>query len=353
MHSTEATFTPISTVGEFGLIDRIQAVLGKPADGDILKSIGDDAAVYRIGEGRVHVVTTDALIESVHFDRTFAPMKHLGAKSIGVNVSDIAAMNAIPRFATIALGLPHDVSVEMVDDFYQGMKTACEAYGVALLGGDTTAAQKMTISVTVIGEAREDQVVYRSGARAGDKLCVTGDLGGAFAGLRILLDQRAMLQRIGQDYKPDLKEFGYVIRRQLTPAARMGIVRAWHQAGIQPNALIDISDGLASEVLHLCRNSGVGALLDAKALPIHEETRRAAAHFSQDADTYALYGGEDYELLFTMPEETLARMEASTFKVIGTVTDASEGVRIQTPEGAVIPLENRGYRHFGGGSDAG
>ncbi len=353
MPSTDPTFTPVTSVGEFGLIDRMAAVLGDSADPELLKGIGDDAGVYRVGPGRVHVVTTDALIESVHFDRTFSPMRHLGAKSIGVNVSDIAAMNALPRYATIALGLPHDVSVEMVDEFYAGMKTACEAYGLTLIGGDTTASQKLMISVTVIGEADEDRVAYRSGAKVGDVLCVTGDLGAAFAGLRVLLAERAQLQRAGDEYRPDLKDYTYVIRRQLTPTARLGVVRAWHGAGIRPNALIDISDGLASEVQHICRNSTVGALLDASTLPIHAETRRAAGHFAQDADTYALYGGEDYELLFTMPADTLTKMDPTTYTAIGAITDASEGVRIQTPEGAVIPLENRGYKHFGGSSEGG
>jgi thiamine-monophosphate kinase len=351
--SSDVSFTPLSAVGEFGLIDRMRDVLGESGDADLLQGIGDDAAVYRVGAGRVHVVTTDALMEGVHFDRTFSPMRHLGAKSIGVNVSDVAAMNAIPRWATIAIGLPHDVSVEMVEDFYRGMRSACEAYSVVLVGGDTTASQRMVVSVTVIGEATEEQIVYRRGVRPGDRFCVTGDLGGAYAGLRILLDQREMLQRIGEDYKPELQEFSYVIRRQLTPTARLSTVKTWHAAGIRPHALIDISDGLASEVQHLCRQSGCGALLDARALPIHPETRRAAAFFGQDPDTYALFGGEDYELLFTLPEEVLAELDPDSYTAIGTATEASEGIRIQTPEGAIVPLENRGYRHFGGGGAAG
>ena len=346
----DTPFTPVSATGEFGLIDLLTEELGPPHDPDIIRTIGDDAAVYKIDDERVHVVTTDILIESIHFDRAFMPMEYLGVKAIAVNVSDIIAMNARPRFATVALGVPHDVSVEMLQTVYQGMKKSCDAYGVTLIGGDTVASQKMTLSVTVIGEAHEADIVYRHGARIGDVLCVTGDLGASYAGLRLLLDQHSRLQKSGNGFKPALDEFKYVIQRHLTPTPRFTALKAFKKAGVKPNALIDISDGLASEIQHLCRMSHCGALLNAANLPIHAETRKVAQHMSQDADTYALYGGEDYELLFTLSSDDLEKLPDGTCTPIGTITQ-DESVLVETPEGALIPLQGKGYQHFGGPSD--
>lgn len=341
-------FTPINEVGEFALIDRMGAVLEATADEDVLIGIADDAAVYRIGEGRVHVITTDALIEGVHFDRLIMPMEHLGFKSISVNVSDVAAMNARPRYATIALGLPNTVSVEMVEAFYRGIRRACEAYGLTLVGGDTTAARAMTISVTVVGEAAEEAVVYRSGARPGDALCVTGDLGAAYAGLKVLLEQRKEMESAGESFTPDLAPYEYVIQRQLAPRARLDVVRDWAGRGVRPRALIDISDGLASEVHHLCNRSGCGAVIHAAAIPVALETRDVADRFAEDVDTYALFGGEDYELLFALSLDDLDRLDPQSFNVVGEFTTAGAGVVVQTPEGETIPLGAGGYQHFGG-----
>jgi thiamine-monophosphate kinase len=340
-------FTPISELGEFGLIDRMAAVLGESVEPDLIMGIHDDAAVYRVGEGRVHIVTTDALIERVHFDRSFTPMEYLGFKSMAVNVSDIVAMNGIPRFATVALGLPDSMSVEMVEAFYRGLRRAGEVYGVAIVGGDTTAAHRMVASVTVVGEAAEEAVVYRHGARPGDLICVTGDLGGAYAGLKVLLDQQRALQEQGEQFESDVEAFQYVIRRQLLPQARLDVVRDWRERGFQPNALIDVSDGLASEVHHLCRRSGCGALLYGAAIPLDLETRTVADVVAEDVDTFALFGGEDYELLFAATETGVERLDAKSFTVVGIFTEASEGVRIRTPEGAILSLEARGYQHFG------
>lgn len=350
MQPTPSSFTPVSETGEFGLIDRLDQILGMPSDESVIRTIGDDAAVYRIGDGKVHVVTTDALIENIHFDRAFMPMEHLGVKTIAVNVSDIVAMNATPRYATISIGLPHDVSVEMVESIYTGIKKACAAYNVSLIGGDTTAAQRMTLSVTVIGEAAEDDVVYRLGAHIDDVVCVTGDLGASYAGLRVLLEQRAALQNNGIEYVPALDDFRYVIQRHLTPTPRLTTLQVMKKAGVRPTAMIDISDGLASEIQHICRLSHCGARLRAEDLPIHKETRATAAHFAQDADTYALYGGEDYELLLTLRPEDLEKLPAGTVTAIGIITD-EEDIHIQTPEGALIPLKGRGYQHFGGPTD--
>jgi thiamine-monophosphate kinase len=339
--------TPIQDLGEFGLIDRMQAVLGAPSDDDLLMGIGDDAAVYRVGNGRVHVVTTDALIEGVHFDRAFMPMAYLGVKTLAVNVSDVVAMNALPRYATLALGLPTGVSVEMVEAFYEGLRQACAQYGVHLIGGDTTAARQLTLALTLIGEADEAAIVYRRGARPGDLLCVTGDLGAAYAGLKILLDQREQLRTQGEAFQPDFTGTRYTVGRQLTPVARLATVQDWATRGVRPHALIDISDGLASEVHHLCQQSGCGARLRIPALPIELETRVVADLFQDEVETYALFGGEDYELLFALAPDDLDRLDPEGFTVIGQFTPAETGIQAQMADGTLFPLDAGGYQHFG------
>jgi thiamine-monophosphate kinase len=344
-------FTPINTIGEFGLIDRLSTVLGDPADDEIIIGIADDAAVYRIDDERVHVITTDGLIEGVHFDRLFMPMQHLGYKSISVNVSDIVAMNAAPRFATIALGIPNTVSVEMIEEFYHGVKRACEKYDLTIVGGDTMAARHLTITVTVVGEARTEELVFRRGARPGDLLCVTGDLGSAYAGLKILLAERTKMREQGEDYRPELAEFQEVIQRQLMPTARLDVVNDWVRRGVRPSALIDVSDGLASEIHHLCSQSDCGALLHVAAIPIAFETRDVADHFEDDVDSYALFGGEDYELLFAISKEDSEKLDPTSFNVIGEFTDASFGIQAQMPEGDLIPLSPGGFNHFDGGGE--
>ncbi len=343
----DSSFTPITETGEFGLIDQLDQLLGAPSDQSVLRTIGDDAAVYQVGEGKVHVITTDALIENIHFDRAFMPMEFLGVKVIAVNVSDVVAMNAKPKYATITIGLPHDVSVEMVTSIYRGIKKACSAYNMTLVGGDTTAAQRMTISVTVIGEALEEDIVYRHGAHIDDIICVTGDLGASYAGLRVLLEQRAVLQNSELNVVPALNDYRYVIQRHLTPTPRLTALNVLKDAGIRPTSMIDISDGLASEIQHICRLNHCGATLDADQLPVHEETKKVATHFSQDVDTYALYGGEDYELLLTLRPDDLEKLPAGTLTAIGKITDV-EDILIKTPEGSLIPLKGKGYQHFGG-----
>jgi thiamine-monophosphate kinase len=338
------TFTPISEVGEFGLIARMQDVLADHVPASLVQGIGDDAAVYRIGEGLVHVTTTDALVEGVHFDRTFMPMGHLGWKAIAVNASDVVAMNALPRYATVALGLPGNVSVEAVEELYGGIAAACRAYGITLIGGDTTAAPRMMVSVTVIGEAREDEIVYRRGASPGDLLCVTGDLGSAYAGIRLLLAEKDRYADTGE--QPDLRTFQYVVERQLRPQARLDTLRRWREIGVRPTALIDISDGLASEVNHLCRAGGVGALVETALLPVHLQTYAVAERYGEEPGGYALSGGEDYELLFAMPDEQVRQLDENTFAVVGVVMDTEDGVTQRSPEGEVTPLESAGFRHF-------
>ena len=359
-------FTPVSEVGEFGLIDRLQARLGDAARAsDLIEGLGDDAAVYRVGgagsdgPSRVHVVTTDALVEGVHFDRTFAPMRAVGWKAIATNVSDICAMNATPRFATVALGMPNNVSVEAAEALYDGVAQACERYGVTVVGGDVTAAPRLILSVTLIGEALEADIVTRRGARPGDLLCVTGDLGSAAAGLQVLLagkDAHATDPAAGGDgaegdaAEPagplDLTPFAYVVERQLMPQARLDRVRAWGEAGVRPAALIDVSDGLASEAHHLCAAGTAGVIVDGGALPVHLQTFRAAEQFGARAEAYVLYGGEDYELLFAASKETLDALPGDSYAVVGEFTEPEGGVQLRVPSGDLTPLAASGYKHY-------
>jgi len=299
----------------------------------------------------VHAITTDVLIEGIHFDRSFMPMEHLGFKALSVNVSDVVAMNATPRYATVALGIPESASVEMMQTLYTGMREACDAYDMTVVGGDTSGAHSLSLSVTVVGEAATDDVVHRHGARVGDKICVTGDLGAAYAGLKVLLLHRQQLQEKGDDFEPVLDPFSYVIRRHLAPPAQLKTVRDWADAGVRPSALIDISDGLASEVNHICEASGVGAMVYEPALPIHPETRNTATEFGDDVDAYALFGGEDYELVFTMAEEDLQSLDPQTYNIVGEITALSEdgpAAQIQRADGEVLPLQPSGFDHFDG-----
>ena len=347
-------FTPVADVGEFGLIDRLRATLGDAADArGLIVGIGDDAAVYRVGGGgsdgpaRVHVVTTDAMVEGVHFDRTYVPLRALGWKAIATNVSDVAAMNASPLYATVALGLPNNLSVEGAETLYRGIAEACERYGLAVVGGDVTASARLTISVTVVGEAREDEVVTRAGAQPGDLLCVTGDLGSAAAGLRVLLAGKEALAGADPDAppQPDLTEFAYAVERQLMPQARLDRVRAWAEAGVRPTALIDVSDGLASEVHHLSQAGTVGAVVDGGLLPVHVQTALAAQRFGERPEAFVLYGGEDYELLFTLPEADAPKLAPETYAVVGQIVEPAEGVTLRLPDGNRVPLEAASFRH--------
>ena len=341
--------TDISNIGEFGLIAVMRDTLGEPSDDDLVSGIGDDAAVYRVGDGEVHVLTTDTLTEGIHFDRAFMPMEHLGFKAMSVNVSDIAAMNAEPRYATVTVGLSQKVTVEMVETIYEGIREACDAYDVTVVGGDTVSAHSLSLSVSVVGEAAADDVVYRGGAKAGDKLCVTGDIGASYAGLKVLVRNRQQLQEQGEDFEPNLDPFSYVIRRHLAPPAQLKTVRDWAEAGVQPTALIDISDGLASEVHHVCEASGVGAQLYEPALPIDPETRNTATDFGEDVSVYALFGGEDYELVFTMPESDLDAVDPQSYTVIGDIEepeDPENPVLIQRADGENVPLQPGGFDHF-------
>ncbi|WP_412062254.1 thiamine-phosphate kinase [Rubrivirga sp. IMCC45206] len=349
-------FTPVSEVGEFGLIDRLTETLADATSArDLVVGIGDDAAVYRVGgagsdgASRVHVVTTDAMVEGVHFDRTYVPLRALGWKAIATNVSDICAMNARPLYATVVLGLPNNLSVEGAETLYVGIGQACERYGLAVVGGDITASARLTISVTVVGEAREDEIVTRAGAQPGDLLCVTGDLGSAAAGLQVLIGGKEAAGESGDgaaDVQPDLTEFAYVVERQLMPQARLDRVQLWAEAGVRPTSLIDVSDGLASEAHHLSQAGTVGAVVDGGLLPVHVQTALVAQRYDQRPEAFVLYGGEDYELLFTIAEADASTLAADTYAVVGQIVEPDEGVVLRLPDGNRVPLHAGGYKHY-------
>lgn len=339
--------TAIRDIGEFGLIARMKTALGTSKSKDLIIGIGDDAAAYRIDDERAHVVTTDVLTEGVHFDRMMMPMSYLGSKAIAVNVSDIVAMNAEPRHATVSLGVPDNLSVEDVESLYRGMRMACDAYDLDVIGGDTTASHGLTLSITIIGEAPINRLTFRRGAQPGDLLCISGEVGASYAGLKVLLDQRRELKEKGEAYTPNIEPFQHVIQRHLVPKARLDLIQRWAELGVRPNALIDISDGVASEVNHICSSSGVGAEVFVASLPIGLETRRVADEFGEDVDTYALFGGEDYELLFAAPNDVTDMMDEDSFRVIGRIT-ADEEVVARTAEGESFPLGMGGFQHFGG-----
>lgn len=308
--------------------------------------IGDDAAVYDLGD-RLLVMSTDMLVEGVHFDLSFMPLHHLGYKAVAVNVSDIAAMNGTPKQIVVSLGLSNRFSVEAVEALYEGIRTACDAYQVDLVGGDTTASRSgLVISVTVTGEVAKDQITYRSGANKGDILCVTGDLGAAYVGLQVL--EREKQEFMGNpEMQPQLEHYAYVVGRQLRPEARTNIVYDLRDLGVVPTAMIDISDGLASEIFHLCRRSDLGAVIYEDKLPIDKETYETAAEFQIDPNTCALNGGEDYELLFTIRQEDYEKIKNhSEIHTIGYMQEADKGKVMVTRSSNVISLQAQGWVHF-------
>ncbi|HEY5565455.1 MAG TPA: thiamine-phosphate kinase [Rhodothermia bacterium] len=346
--SDAADFTPISTLGEFGLIDRIQARIGGPRSPFTRYGIGDDAAVLELPEGARQVLTTDLLIEHVHFDRTYTPMRHLGYKAITANVSDVAAMYASPDAAVVSIGIPNSVSVEMIDSLYEGIVEAAERYGVDIVGGDISGAHKLVISVTVIGHAESNDIVFRNGAMPSDLICVTGALGGSYAGLRILQHSKEQMLSAGTGYQPDLTPHLFVIQRHLRPEARTDSIDRLRSAGIHPTAMIDVSDGLASEVRHICAQSGCSARITSADVPMDDRTRAAAASLDENPLDYALYGGEEYELLFTISPDDADDLRAveGDFTIIGACLPADGDPEIAMPDGTVQPLMVEGFRHF-------
>ncbi len=342
--------TSIQSVGEFGLIGRIREILraDEPAPA-LVVDLGDDGAAYLPKGGTAVVVSTDALVEGVHFDLTFTPLEHLGYKALAVNVSDLAAMNALPRAATVTLALPAKITVEMVEAFYRGVARAAKAFGITVVGGDTTASSgNLFVSVTVLGEAKPKTVVRRSGAKVGDVVAVSGTLGAAYAGLKVLLREKARFIRERDDFQPALADFSRLVGRHLLPEPRLDVTHALRSLKIQPTAMIDISDGLTSEAHHIAKASGVGIELDEALIPLDTDARDLATEVGEDPLEYALDGGEEYQLLLTIKPADWAKLDAAAADLtqIGTVVPAADGVTLRELEGTRRPLRAAGFDHF-------
>ncbi len=334
MSTENPKHTPLGSLGEFGLIDHITKDL-KISNGTTIKGVGDDAAVIDGGDDAI-VISTDMLVEGIHFDLMYHPLKHLGYKAVVVNLSDIYAMNAIPEQITVSLGLSNRFSVEALDDLYEGMKKACELYNVDLVGGDTCSSNKgIVISITAIGRVTKEKLTYRSGAKVGDIICVTGDLGAAYLGLQ-MLEREKQIYISQPEVQPDLEGQNYLIERQLKPEARKDSVEYMAQHGIQPTSMIDISDGLASELKHICKASGVGAFVEEKNIPMKQEAELLAIKFKLDPVTCALNGGEDYELLFTVDPSDLDKIRVMPdIYLVGEIVKAEDGVTLHTSGGNI------------------
>lgn len=338
--------TDVNTLGEFGLIDHITRDFSIHQN-TTLKSIGDDAAVIT-HEGETTVVSTDMLVEGIHFDLIYTPLKHLGYKAVIVNLSDIAAMNAIPTHITFSLAISNRFSVEAVEELYEGVKLACDLYNVDLIGGDTTSSPKgMILSVTAMGQAKKDRLVYRSGANVGDIICVTGHLGAAYLGLQILEREKSIYLE-HPEMQPDLGKHDMLIERQLKPEARVDAARYMVKEDLVPTAMIDISDGLASELFHICKQSNVGAHIEEAKVPIHPDTEEQALEFKINPITCALNGGEDYELLFTVAEKDLEKIRyMPDVNIIGEIVPRKDGIKLITTSGNFHDIKAQGWVHFG------
>lgn len=341
------SFTPISELGEFGLIDRITSKFTTRNPELLTKGIGDDAAVINLGAGQVMLVSTDLLIEGVHFDLSYMPLRHLGYKAVAVNLSDIFAMNAIPYGVTVSIAMSSRFTVEAMEELYEGVRLACEQWNVDLIGGDTTGAQQgLTISVTALGNAREDQVVYRDGAKPNDLVCVTGDVGSAYAGF-LILDREKETFLKNPEMQPDLSDFDYVIGRQLKPEPRGDVIQKLRELGVQPTAMMDISDGLAGELLHICKASNTGVTIYMNKLPIDYQTIKVSEEFNIGPGTFGLNGGEDYELVFTVPLAAYEKIKGQAeVHIIGKITDDNKQKEVILENGVTTTLEAQGWKHF-------
>ena len=336
--------TEISTLGEFGLIRHLTEGI-EPQQPSTRYGIGDDAAVIAYPAGKQTLITTDLLLEGVHFDLTYVPLKHLGYKSAVVNFSDIYAMNGTPTQITVSLGLSKRFSVEDMEELYAGIRLACEDYGVDIVGGDTTSSMTgLTISITCLGEAEPERIVYRNGAKESDLICVSGDLGAAYMGLQLLEREKVALSGADKEVQPDFAGKEYLLERQLKPQARRDIIRRLAEEHVQPTAMMDVSDGLSSELLHICTQSKVGCRVYEEHIPIDYQTAVMAEELNMNVTTCALNGGEDYELLFTVPiadYEKVSQMEG--IRLIGHVTKAELGCALITRDGQEFELKAQGW----------
>ncbi len=336
--------TEILSLGEFGLIDHLTQN-NETKNASTILSVGDDAAVID-HFGKQTVITTDMLIEGIHFDLMYTPLKHLGYKSVIVNLSDIYAMNATPTHITLSIAFSNRFSLEAMDEFYDGVYAACEKYGVDLIGGDTTSSQKgFVISVTCVGEVAPDKFVKRSTANKGDLLCVSGFLGGAFLGLTILEREKKIFAETGA--QPDLEGQDYIVGRLLKPEARYDIIEFFSDSEIIPTAMIDVSDGLSSEALHICKQSNLGCVIYEDKIPVYEDAKQFAYKLELDPTACALSGGEDYELLFTVAQEDYEKVKLNDqISVIGYMTAPEEGKHILTRGGNKHELVAQGWNHM-------
>lgn len=347
MQDPSTTRTEIGQLGEFGLIDRLTQPFHNQHSSTI-KGVGDDAAVLDTGGDQYALVSTDMLIEGIHFDLMYMPLKHLGYKAVVVNLSDIYAMNGTPSQITVSIGISNRFSVEGLEEIYAGIQLACNTYGVDLVGGDTTSSNKgLILSITALGTVDKDKVVYRSGAKVGDLICITGDLGAAYLGLQIL-EREKQLYLDQPEIQPDLEDQQYLIGRQLKPEARKDMIEAFATNNLKPTSMIDISDGLASELFHLGKQSGVGAYLEESGIPIHQDAKMMALKFQLDPTTCALSGGEDYELLFTIDPADVDRVRfLPDIYIAGEIVPAEDGFTLHTTGGKRHPLKAQGWNHFG------
>ncbi len=338
--------TDVNTLGEFGLIEHLTKNL-KTKHKSTLKGVGDDAAIIDIGNGQVMAISTDSLVEGIHFDLSYMPLKHLGYKSVVVNLSDIFAMNCTPKQITVSIAISNRFSVEALEEFYEGIQKACDFYNIDLIGGDTTSSNKgFFINISAIGIGQKNKVAYRNGAKVGDLICASGDFGGAYLGLQIL-EREKQLYLSDPKIKPDLEDQSYLIGRQLKPEARKDIIEQLDQAKLIPTSMIDVSDGLASELFHICKESGVGAFVEEKAINIQIEAQVMAIKFKLDPVTCALSGGEDYELLFTIDPSDIEKIKLfPDVAIIGEVVNKKDGIKLHTTGGNIHPIRAQGWVHF-------
>ena len=337
--------TTISSLGEFGLIRHLTENIQINNPGT-RKGIGDDAAVLEYNDKKV-LITTDLLLEGIHFDLTYVPLKHLGYKAAIVNFSDIYAMNGQPKQLTVSLGISKRFSVEDLEDFYSGLELACSIYGVDIVGGDTSASLTgLCISIACIGEAENDRIVYRNQAKNTDLIYVSGDLGAAYMGLQLLEREKAVFSG-EKDFKPDFAGKEYLLERQLKPEARKDIIQILNDNLVLPTSMIDLSDGLSSDLLHICKQSNVGCVIYEERIPVDYQTAMMAEQFNLNVTTVALNGGEDYELLFTVPirfHETMEQLNG--IKLIGHICEISSGTNLVTRDGTEIPLIAQGWNQL-------
>ena len=339
---TSKKIRTIEEMGEFGLIDHLTSGFTNKQESTHL-GVGDDAAVINHG-AYMQVVTTDMLLEGVHFDLVYTPLKHLGYKAVVINLSDVYAMNAAPRQITVSIGISGKFSVEALEEFYEGVKLACEKFNVDMVGGDTSGSMTgLVITVTAIGTALKEELTLRSTAKNNQLICVTGDLGAAYMGLKIL-EREKLLHAEDPGFQPELTGYDYILERYLKPEPRVDVLLALKEAGITPGAMIDISDGLSSELLHICKASGCGCQVYDERIPVADETKEAAAEFQMEPMVAALHGGEDYELLFTVPLSDFDKVSViEGVSVIGNITDKKGSALLVGNDGNAIQLQAQGW----------